>query len=69
MTDLPTLDDRTLADFVNDARAMIPSLAPAWTDHNPTDPGIVLIEMLAWLAEIVLYRIDRVPDRSYLTFL
>jgi Concanavalin A-like lectin/glucanases superfamily len=69
MPTLPTLDDRTFADFANDARAMIPSLAPGWTDHNPTDPGIILLELFAWLAEIVLYRIDRVPDRSYRTFL
>lgn len=69
MIELPILDDRTFDDFVNDARALIPSLTPAWTDHNPTDPGIILIELFAWLADIVMYRIDRVPDRSYRTFL
>lgn len=69
MIELPTLDDRTFADFANDARAMIPSLAPDWTDHNPTDPGIILVELFAWLADIVMYRIDQVPDRSYRTFL
>ena len=66
---LPTLDDRTYADFVADARALIPTLAPGWTDHNPSDPGIVLVELFAWLAEIVLYRLDRVSERSYRTFL
>src|SRR5262249_12635681 len=65
MIELPDLDDRTFDDLVADARARIPSLAPAWTDHNPSDPGIVLLELFAWLAEIVLYRLDRVPDRSY----
>lgn len=69
MIELPTLDDRTFADFANNARATIPSLAPAWTDHNPTDPGITLVELFAWLADIVIYRIDQVPDRSYRTFL
>jgi hypothetical protein len=69
MIELPTLDDRTFAGFANDARALIPSLTPGWTDHNPTDPGIILIELFAWLADIVMYRIDRVPDRSYRTFL
>jgi len=66
---LPILDDRTYADFVNEARALIPTLAPGWTDHNPSDPGIVLVELFAWLAEIVLYRLDRVPETSYRTFL
>jgi hypothetical protein len=69
MIELPTLDDRTFADFTSNARALIPSLAPGWTDHNPTDPGITLLELFAWLADIVMYRIDRVPDRSYRTFL
>src|SRR5262249_14408944 len=67
--ELPVLDDRTFADFAGDARALIPSLSPGWTDHNPSDPGIALVELLAWLAEIVLYRIDRGPERSYRTFL
>ena len=69
MIELPTLDDRTFAEFASNARAQIPSLAPDWTDHNPTDPGIILLELFAWLADIVMYRIDQVPDRSYRTFL
>jgi hypothetical protein len=67
--ELPVLDDRTYADFAGDARARIPSLSPDWTDHNPSDPGIAVVELLAWLAEMVLYRIDRVPAKSYRTFL
>jgi hypothetical protein len=67
--ELPALDDRTYDDFVADARALIPTLAPGWTDHNASDPGIVLVELFAWLAEMVLYRIDRVPETSYRTFL
>src|SRR6185369_12067560 len=69
MIKLPVLDDRTYAALSDRARALIPSLAPDWTDHNPSDPGIVLVELLAWLAEMVLYRIDRVPAKSYRTFL
>lgn len=63
------LDDRTYADLVAEAQALIPGLCPEWTDHNPTDPGIVLIELLAWLTDMVLYRINRVPDANYETFL
>ena len=69
MTELPVLIDRTYADFAGDARARIPSFSPNWTDHNPSDPGIAVVELLAWLAEMVLYRIDRVPAKSYRTFL
>jgi hypothetical protein len=65
----PNLDDLTYADLVEEARSLIPGLAPEWTDHNPTDPGIVLIELLAWLTEITLYRVNRVPEANYRTFL
>lgn len=66
---LPNLDDRTYADLVEAARSQIPTEYPAWTDHNPSDTGIVLIELLAWLTEMGLYRVNQVPDRNLQTFL
>jgi len=45
---LPVLDDRSFDDLVAEARALIPALAPEWTNHNPSDPGITLIELFAW---------------------
>src|SRR5262249_47956296 len=61
--------DRSYADLVAEARSRIPGLHPAWTDHNPTDPGIVLVELLAWLAEMLIYRADQVPEDHYDAFL
>lgn len=66
---LPQLDDRTYADLLDEARALIPSLYPDWTDHNPGDPGITLIELFAWLTEMLIFRADQVPDRHRLVFL
>ena len=66
---LPNLDNRTYADLVDEARALIPSLYPDWTNHNPSDPGITLVELLAWLTEMVIYRVDRVPDANKEVFL
>lgn len=66
---LPNLDNRTYADLVEEARSLIPSENPEWTDHNPTDTGIILIELLAWLTEMLLYRVNQIPDRNYETFL
>jgi len=66
---LPNLDNRTYAELVEEARSLIPGEYAQWTDHNPTDPGIILMEMLAWLTEMVLYRVDRVPDKNIETFL
>jgi hypothetical protein len=66
---LPVLDNRSYADLIEEARALIPSLYPEWTNHNPSDPGIMLIELLAWLTEMVIYRLDRVPDANKEIFL
>jgi hypothetical protein len=66
---LPNLDDRRFDDLVEEARALIPHIYPQWTDHNPSDPGIILMEMLAWLTETVLYRLDQIAEPNYRVFL
>jgi hypothetical protein len=66
---LPNLDDRSYADLVAEARALIPALAPDWTDHNPADPGITLVDLFAWLTEMLLYRLNQVTDENRLAFL
>lgn len=52
------------ADLVDEALTRIPALAPEWTDHNPSDPGIALLELSAWLVETVLYRSTRITDQG-----
>ena len=66
---LPDLDDRTFDDLVAEARSLIPAYAPEWTDHNASDPGITLLELFAWLAEMLIFRANQVPPRHVLTFL
>jgi hypothetical protein len=69
MLPLPNLDDRSYNDLVEQARSLISVECPEWTDHNPSDPGIILIELLAWLTEMTLYQVDRVTDKNIETFL
>jgi predicted phage baseplate assembly protein len=66
---LPNLDARRWADLVDEGRALVPRLAPGWDDHNASDPGITLMELLAWLVEHDLYRVNRVPERHRRKFL
>jgi len=66
---VPTLDDRTYADLVREGIELIPASAPGWTNHNASDPGITLVELFAYLAEIHLYRVDRVSAESKARFL
>jgi hypothetical protein len=64
----PNLDDRTWQEIVDQARALIPTYAPQWTDHNPSDPGITLIELFAFLVEGLIYRLNRVPEKMMIEF-
>jgi predicted phage baseplate assembly protein len=65
----PDLDDRTWQDLVDEMRALIPKYAPQWTDHNPSDLGVTLIELFAWLGEGIIYRLNRTPEKNFLAFL
>ena len=66
---IPNLDDRRFQDLVDEAKRMIPSLTPEWTNHNLSDPGVALIEIFAWMSEQVIYRLNQVPERMYVEFL
>ena len=65
----PNLDDRRFQELVDDAKRMVMARCPTWTDHNVSDPGITLIETFAYMTDVLLYRLNRVPDRLYLKFL
>ncbi|HEY0189694.1 MAG TPA: hypothetical protein VGC42_01135, partial [Kofleriaceae bacterium] len=65
----PKLDDRTFNDIVEEAISMIPRYSPEWTNHNPSDPGITLIELAAWMTDLLIYRLNQVPDKNYVAFL
>src|SRR5256714_14769137 len=65
----PNLDDRRFQDIVDEAKRRITRYCPEWTDHNVSDPGVALIELLAWMTELILYRVNQVPDRLYVKFL
>jgi hypothetical protein len=54
-----SLDDTDFATLVNRARALIPALAPAWTDFNLHDPGITLLELMAFIADAQIYGLGR----------
>lgn len=65
----PKLDDRHFQDIVDEAKKRIPHYSKEWTDHNVSDPGVTMIELFAWMTDIILYRLNRVPDRHYIKFM
>lgn len=65
----PNLDDRRFQDIVDHAKRLIPQYCREWTDHNVSDPGVTLIELFAWMTDLLLYRVNQVPDKMYIKFL
>jgi hypothetical protein len=66
---VPNLDDRRWSDLVEEGRNLIPRYAPEWTDFNVHDPGITLVELLAWVTEMDVFRLDRIPESHRKKFL
>jgi predicted phage baseplate assembly protein len=65
----PKLDDRQFQDIVDEAKKRIPHYCKEWTDHNVSDPGVTLIELFAWMTDILLYRLNQVPDLHTIKFM
>ena len=68
-SNLPVIDNRRYDELVAELRTRIPRYTPEWTDFNDSDPGITLIQLFAWLSDMLLYRMGRVPELNYLKFL
>jgi hypothetical protein len=65
----PILDDRSYQQLRDELVRRIPVYNPEWTDHNPSDPGITLLELFAFLGENILYRFNQIPETTKLAFL
>src|SRR4051812_17987001 len=69
MTDSATPMPVTFDGLLREAMSLIPAYAPAWTNHNTADPGITLIELLAYFAEVLAYRAERLTPDARLNLL
>lgn len=61
--------DYTSRDFqslFNDLKNAIPDLLPEWTSRDPSDMGIVLLELFSYEGDILNYYIDRVMNEAFL---
>jgi predicted phage baseplate assembly protein len=67
----PLIDDRNWQQIVDEAVARIPRYTPEYryTNDNASDPGRTLIELFAWMTEMLVYRLNRVPELNYVKFL
>ncbi len=63
--DLPHLDVMQARKVLDQLVRRIPGYAPGWTDHNPSDPGITLLQMLVWICEGTAYTANAIPLETY----
>ena len=67
--DIPALDDKSYTELFEAAEKRLPAYDDGWTDYNPSDPGIVLLELFAFLTDTYTYQLDSITDdhrRKYL---
>lgn len=65
----PNLDDRDFEQLLAEARQRLKERCPEWSDATPGDPGMVLLELFAYLTETMIYRLNRLPAKAYVEFL
>ncbi|MBX3306643.1 MAG: hypothetical protein KF751_11400, partial [Nitrospira sp.] len=65
----PRLDDLRYDAVVQQLLRRIPVYSPEWTEWNDSDPGVTLIQLFAYLAEQVGYRLNQVPEKNYVELL
>jgi uncharacterized phage protein gp47/JayE len=65
----PLLDDRSFEDILNLLRESASRYAEKWRPGDNTDAGVMLQHTFARLMEIVIERLNRVPEKQKLAFL
>jgi predicted phage baseplate assembly protein len=63
------LDDVRFQDLVDQCRRQIAAHCPEWTAVNVSDPGVTLIELFAWMTDMLSYRINRLPEKLHVALL
>ncbi len=67
--EIPNLDRYRFDRLTEEALAKLPAFSGEWNDFNTSDPGITIVELLAWFTDIDSYRFDRVTKKHRLAFL
>lgn len=60
-----TSTDRfTLRSLAAELREIVLRFDPNWTDHNSSDPGVTLVEVVAWVAQTALHDATALPEQG-----
>ena len=64
-----SLDDRSFDDLVAEARARLQRHLPELSHIAEGDPAYAITDLMAWMAETVIYRANLIPERQRQAFL
>lgn len=65
----PKLDDRSFEELYRELRLRSRIYTSEWTNFNDSDPGATLLQLVTWLSEMMLVRMNKIPRKNYVKFL
>jgi Baseplate J-like protein len=65
----PKIDCRSASDLLRQLREMVPHYTQEWSARDEDDPGVGLLKIFSSIAEGVIGRLNRAPERNFLSFL
>jgi predicted phage baseplate assembly protein len=63
------LDDRSRDELIAEARRRVAQLCPELSVNGGPDPTATLIDLFAWMTELAIERLGRVPDKLHVALL
>lgn len=65
---VPSVDytSRDYAAILSDMTTLIPNFAPNWTNRDPADYGMTLVELFSYMGDLLNYYIDRAANESFI---
>ena len=66
---VPSIDytSRDYSAILADMTALIPNFSPSWTNRDPADFGMTLLELFSYMGDILNYYIDKAANESFIT--
>lgn len=66
---VPSVDytSRDYASILSDMTNLIPNFSPLWTNRDPADFGMTLLELFAYMGDILNYYIDRAANEAFIS--
>ena len=66
---VPSVDytSRDYSAILSDMTSLIPNFTSNWTNRDPADFGMVLLELFAYMGDLLSYYIDRAANEAMIT--